>query len=140
MKAASLSLMVVLPASAAGKATTAVMVAGYLPVSSAFHVGGGIVVAVFTGFGEATSELLLQPAAANSKLQALLGTSPNEVIRQYRLQKATEHLAAGLDVSTAAYKTGFNSSSYFAQCFKEQYQISPTEWMAGLKKTTAGRD
>ena len=66
----------------------------------------------------------------NRKLQALLGTSPNELIRQYRLQKATGYLAAGVDVSTAAYKTGFNSPSYFTQCFKEHYQITPTEWMA----------
>ena len=74
----------------------------------------------------------------NRKLQALLGISPNEFIKQYRLQKATILLADGLDVSSAAYKTGFNSPSYFSQCFKEQYHITPTEWIANINGKGSG--
>jgi DNA-binding response OmpR family regulator len=82
------------------------------------------------GVDHLSKTMNMSRSTLNRKLQALLGTSPNELIRQYRLQKATEHMAAGADVSTAAYKTGFSSPSYFTQCFKEHYQITPTEWMA----------
>ncbi len=69
----------------------------------------------------------------NRKLQSLLGTPPNEMIKQYRLQKATGYLSEGLDISSAAYKVGFSSPSYFAQCFKEQYNITPSDWVSSRK-------
>ena len=69
------------------------------------------------------------------KAQALTQLSPNELIRQYRLRKAADFLRAGHSVSETAYLTGFETPAYFGQCFKEQYQTTPSEFAH-----TAGRE
>lgn len=66
----------------------------------------------------------------NRKLKSLLDISVNDLIRQYRLQKATGYLTAGVDIATAAYKVGFSSHSYFSQCFREQYGITPSDYVS----------
>jgi signal transduction histidine kinase/DNA-binding response OmpR family regulator len=63
------------------------------------------------------------------KLATLTGLTPNEVIQNYRLLRATQLLQAGHSVSQAAYQVGFESPSYFGQCFKEKYQITPSEYL-----------
>ena len=62
------------------------------------------------------------------KLSALTGLTPLKIIRNYRLRRATDFLLAGHPVSEAAYLVGFESPSYFGQCFKEKYQIAPSEY------------
>ena len=64
----------------------------------------------------------------NRKLSAVIGLSPNELIRRYRLQKAAAFLLSGKNVSETAYLTGFETPSYFTQCFKEFYKITPKEY------------
>ncbi len=66
----------------------------------------------------------------NRKLKSLLNITPNDLIRRHRLQRAASLLDAGTDIATVAYKTGFSSPSYFSQCFKEQYGITPSDWIA----------
>lgn len=63
------------------------------------------------------------------KLGTLTGLTPNEVIRNYRLLRATQLLQTGHSVSQIAYQVGFESPSYFGQCFKEKYQITPSEYL-----------
>jgi AraC-like DNA-binding protein len=58
----------------------------------------------------------------------LTGLTPLEIIRDYRLRRATHFLLAGHPVSETAYLVGFESPSYFGQCFKEKYQIAPSEY------------
>ena len=65
----------------------------------------------------------------NRKLKSLLNTSTGDLIRQYRLQKAASLLLSGLDIATTSYTVGFSSPSYFSQCFKEQYGITPTDYV-----------
>lgn len=62
------------------------------------------------------------------KLKALTGKTPNEVIRNLRLDRSHFLLneKAG-NVSEVAYLTGFRNTSYFAKCFKERFGISPSE-------------
>ena len=66
----------------------------------------------------------------NRKLKSLLDISPNDLIRHRRLQKAASLILLGSDISSAAYDTGFSSPSYFSQCFKEQYGLTPTDWIS----------
>lgn len=68
------------------------------------------------------------------KAQALTQLSPNELIRQYRLRKAATLLRAGHSVSETAYLTGFETPAYFGQCFKEQYQTTPSEFAHATHK------
>ncbi len=66
----------------------------------------------------------------NRKLKSLLDISPNDFIRQYRLQKAAGLISAGHDIASAAYQVGFSSPSYFTQCFKEQYGTLPSNYLS----------
>jgi CheY-like chemotaxis protein len=66
----------------------------------------------------------------NRKLKALLGISTNDVIRQHRLRNATSLMLGGQDITTAAYSVGFSSPSYFSQCFKDQYGVTPSEFLS----------
>lgn len=62
------------------------------------------------------------------KCKSLTGKSPVEVIRNIRLKEATRLLKETQDtISEIAYEVGFSSPSYFAKCYKDEYNISPTE-------------
>ena len=74
--------------------------------------------------------LAMSRSTLNRKLKSLLGISTNDLIRQYRLQKASSLISSGLDISTVAYQVGFSSPSYFSQCFKEQFSITPSEYIS----------
>ncbi|MBK6622269.1 MAG: response regulator [Saprospirales bacterium] len=62
------------------------------------------------------------------KLSALTGFSPNEVIRNMRLERAKQLLEkkAG-NAAEIAYRCGFSSPTYFTKCFKEYFGMLPSE-------------
>ncbi|MDQ4140895.1 MAG: helix-turn-helix domain-containing protein [Bacteroidota bacterium] len=62
------------------------------------------------------------------KLAAVTGLSPNDIIKNYRLQRATQFLLAGHSISETSYLVGFENPSTFGQIFKKQYQKSPSEY------------
>ena len=63
------------------------------------------------------------------KLKALTNFSASEFIRDIRLQRASDLLAGnGLNVTEVAYSCGFNSVSYFTQCFKQKFGMSPSSY------------
>lgn len=62
------------------------------------------------------------------KLKTLTGLTATELMRNYRLNKAAILLKNGATSSEAAYKTGFDSASYFSKCFKELYGVSPSSF------------
>ena len=62
------------------------------------------------------------------KLSALTGHSPNEVIRNMRLERAKQLLDKNVGtVSEVAYLCGFNSPAYFNKCFKDYFGVTPGE-------------
>jgi len=73
--------------------------------------------------------MAMSRSTLNRKLKSLLNTSTNDLIRQYRLQKAASLISGGLDIASAAYQVGFSSPSYFSQCFKEKYGVTPSDWV-----------
>ncbi|GAB4012505.1 hybrid sensor histidine kinase/response regulator transcription factor [Spirosoma migulaei] len=68
------------------------------------------------------------------KVQQLIQLSPADLIRQYRLRKATELLGLGNNVAETADLVGFNSPSHFTIVFKEFYQQTPSEFIASRVK------
>jgi signal transduction histidine kinase/DNA-binding response OmpR family regulator/ligand-binding sensor domain-containing protein len=81
------------------------------------------------GVEDIASHFSMSSRTMNRKLQALVGLTVNEFIRSYRLGYATTLLRKGITVSEAAYEAGFESPQYFAQCFKVQYTMTPTEYI-----------
>jgi len=60
------------------------------------------------------------------KLTRLTGMAPVEFIRFIRLQSAAKMiLTQTVNISEAAYASGFNDLSYFSKSFKKQFEMSP---------------
>lgn len=74
------------------------------------------------------AEMAMSQSTLNRKLKALLGLSAIEFIKQARLQRAVELLLTDQNMSDIAYQVGFESPSYFSQCFKEAYGMSPSDY------------
>lgn len=74
--------------------------------------------------------MAMSRSTLNRKLKALLNISTNDLIRQYRLQKAASLISEGLDITSTVYRVGFSSPSYFSQCFKEKYGVTPSDWVS----------
>ena len=65
------------------------------------------------------------------KVKELTGFSPVEFLRNYRLKRAAEILKQkSMTVSEACYATGFSSPAYFTKCFREYFNMTPTEYAA----------
>lgn len=63
------------------------------------------------------------------KVVALTGLSVNELIRSFRLQKASHLLQQKWgSVSQVAYEVGFSNLSYFSKCFRDEYGVLPSEF------------
>lgn len=77
-------------------------------------------------------EVGMSSRTLNRKLSTVLGVSVSEFVRNYRLQKAAELLKGGYSVSETAYRVGFESPSYFGQCFKDLFALSPTEYVRSV--------
>jgi AraC-like DNA-binding protein len=62
------------------------------------------------------------------KILNLTGRSPNDLIRDLRLEKALYLLKRKTgNVSEVAFQVGFNNPSYFAKCFSGKYGYLPSE-------------
>ena len=68
------------------------------------------------------------------KVKALTNLSIIEFVRTVRLNKAAQLLkSGGYRVSDVAFEVGFNDLKYFRQCFKEQFNISPSDLIRGIE-------
>ena len=68
------------------------------------------------------------------KIKGLTGISCNEFIRKIRLKNSLRLLMEeSLNVSEAAYASGFNDLGYFRTCFKEEYGMVPSEYIKQQK-------
>lgn len=77
--------------------------------------------------------MAMSRSTLNRKLKALLNISTNEFIKQYRLQQAVELIHSGLSIKEVAFQVGFDSPSYFSQCFKESFAQSPSDYQKTVK-------
>lgn len=63
------------------------------------------------------------------KFKTLLGTSPSDYIKNYKLQHAARLLASGkYSVADVAYEVGFSDPKYFGSCFTDKFKISPSAY------------
>lgn len=61
----------------------------------------------------------------------LTGKSPNNFIKEYRLNEALTLLNKNMgNVSEIAFETGFTSPSYFSKCFQKKYSLSPSDYLS----------
>lgn len=78
------------------------------------------------GVTELSDKIGLSRSQLHRKLSSLTGLSPNEVIRNMRLQKAKILIEQKTGtIAEIAYRCGFNSPAYFSKCFRDYYGITP---------------
>ena len=85
-----------------------------------------------SGFLPAGGEdaLFISRSSLNRRVKALLGTTPNGYVQKKRMAAAAAMLSSGkVRINEVAYAVGFNSPSYFATCFKNEFGLLPADYM-----------
>ncbi len=62
------------------------------------------------------------------KIKGLLGITPNNFIKEFRLKKAKTLLQNGSQIGRIALDVGFSSQTYFGRCFKEMFACTPKQF------------
>ncbi|HEY9031262.1 MAG TPA: ATP-binding protein [Kangiella sp.] len=62
------------------------------------------------------------------KVKGLVNKNPMDLFRDYRLEKAKDLLLTGKQINLISDLCGFSSASYFSQCFKAKFGITPKEF------------
>jgi signal transduction histidine kinase/CheY-like chemotaxis protein/streptogramin lyase len=81
------------------------------------------------GVDQMADEMHMSRSSLHRKLKALTDMSTTEVLRNYRLRKASFFLLEGFSSSDSAYKSGFGSPAYFTKSFRELYGITPGDYI-----------
>src|SRR6266436_2513659 len=71
----------------------------------------------------------------------LVNTGPMEFLNQCRLDRAARQLReqSQLSVTEVAFGNGFNSSQYFATCFRRRFKMSPSRFALNHRGAKNGR-
>lgn len=82
-----------------------------------------------------SGEMCMSRSSLFRKLRSLTGMTPNSFVNSYRLNKAAGLLRNGdYRVSEVCDMLGFKSASYFAKAFKQQFGVSPSEYLNSKQK------
>ena len=74
-------------------------------------------------------EIGLSRSQLHRKLIGLIGESPGDLVRKIRLNKATNLIEEKFgNISEIAREVGFSNPANFAQSFRHQFGISPSEY------------
>jgi signal transduction histidine kinase/DNA-binding response OmpR family regulator/ligand-binding sensor domain-containing protein len=80
-------------------------------------------------------ELFLNRTHFYQKVKAITNKTPFELLKSYRLKKASEFLVQNqLSVNEVYLMTGFKSRTHFSKLFKETYNVSPGKFAAESSK------
>jgi AraC-like DNA-binding protein len=81
-----------------------------------------------------TEKMKMSHSTFYRKVKGLTGISTNEFIRKIRLKNSLQLLLTGsYNISEAAYITGFNDIKYFRECFKDEYGMTPSDYLKKQK-------
>lgn len=74
------------------------------------------------------------------KIKSLTGLSGNEFIRKIRLKHAYSFLMDGCNVTEAAYSCGFGDVKHFRNSFKDEYGVTPSQFIKDLKSKQSNNE
>ena len=69
------------------------------------------------------------------KIMAITGKSPIEYMRIIRLKRGKQLLMHGYRINETAYNVGFSNPKYFRKYFKEEFGITPAEFLRNNQET-----
>jgi len=86
------------------------------------------------GFGpkQLAEDVAMSRRQLDRQVNEMFGYSARELIRGFRLEKSKEFLNNAHNVTSTAFKVGFNSQTYFSKNFADYYGVSPTEYQKSL--------
>lgn len=88
--------------------------------------------------GFLSDKLSMSSSTLYRKIKAVTGISTNEFIRKVKIQHAEQLLLTGkYTVSEIAFRVGMNSPVYFRQCFKEEFGLTPSDYLKKIKEPEA---
>ena len=81
--------------------------------------------------GDLAESLGVSLSLLGRKVQSLVGETPTQFIRTYRLKIARELLlknrtSHAMNISEIAFEVGFNDSKYFTRCFTRHFGLPPS--------------
>ena len=80
-----------------------------------------------------TDKMNMSHSTLYRKIKGLTGVSGNEFIRKIKLRHGLFLLTKErLNISEAAYASGFSDIGYFRKCFKEEYGATPSQYLKQL--------
>ena len=77
------------------------------------------------------SDMMMSLSTLFRKIKSLTGKTPVDLLNEYRLNKAMQMLSNPQDdspIAEIAFKCGFSDASYFSKKFKDQYNLSPSQY------------
>lgn len=80
------------------------------------------------GISQLANNMAMSERQLQRKIKVILGTTPNNFIKEFRLKKAQEMLKSGAQIGRIALDVGFSSQTYFGRCFKETYHCTPKQY------------
>ena len=76
-------------------------------------------------------ELGMSRTAFFKKTKAVMGCSPSDMVKNFKLSHAVELLKhSGQSITDVAYCCGFTDVGYFGKCFRKKYGMSAREYVA----------
>ncbi|WP_138140230.1 ATP-binding protein [Colwellia psychrerythraea] len=85
-------------------------------------------------------ELAMSERQLQRKIKVILGTTPNNFIKEFRLKKAQALLTSGAQIGRIALDVGFSSQTYFGRCFKESYHCTPKQYQQKMAQQNSTPD
>ncbi len=78
-------------------------------------------------------EMAMSTSQLYRKSISLTGSSPNTLIRDFRLLKAKELMRKkGYNIAQVTFDSGFTSPSYFTKCFKQKFGLLPNAYLESI--------
>jgi YesN/AraC family two-component response regulator len=80
-------------------------------------------------------EMFMNRVTLYRKILSITGKTPLEFIRSIRLKRAAQLLEkSGMSIAEIAYEVGFNNPKVFSKSFKEEFYVSPSQYVANKKE------
>jgi AraC-like DNA-binding protein len=80
------------------------------------------------------SDMAMSKSQLYRKTIALWGLPPNQLLKEFRLDKARELLRKhNSNIAQTTFDSGFTSPSYFTKCFKKKFGLLPANYLQSLQ-------
>lgn len=79
--------------------------------------------------GDIANALAMCERQLQRSTKTFFNMSPIEYLRKYRLNKSSLLIRLGEQAQTVSIEVGFNSYSYFARCFNNEFGCSATQFV-----------